>query len=234
MPSATAAYEASCGSVKHVNLMIDTFIANAPATDLRAVIRALLSTIPSTSVPFNYIARTRLKQSLAKAALPPQSSLFSLRGGIATPTHHFTEVLRHARMLFGAGLGVDSLPVLTYVIRATFPLRWTMSDNDPLLPHLAIIDSDLSQAIQSCKEEVAAGFLQSEDEIAGAKAALDELFRALEESRRLAATWGGEFCFDRVCPSVCICVWHVSVIFLSRLITQRSTGDVSFNSLQHL
>ncbi|KAF8512091.1 hypothetical protein BU17DRAFT_96600 [Hysterangium stoloniferum] len=198
MPSTTAAYEASRGSVKHVNLMIDTFIANAPAADLRAVIRSLLSTFPATHAQFNCIARARLKQTMAKATLPAQSSLFASRGGIVVPTHHFGEVLSHARMLFGAGLGVDSLPMLTYVIRATFPLRWTTADNDPLLPHLAILDSDLSQAIQSCKEELAAGLLQTEEEMNGVKMSLEDLFRALEESRRLVENWGGEFCFDRV------------------------------------
>jgi hypothetical protein len=96
------------------------------------------------------------------------------------------------------GLGVDSLPILTYVIRATFPLRWTTSDNDPLLPHLAVLDSDLSQAIQSCKEELAAGLLQTEEEVNSAKLSLEDLFRALEEGRHLVESWGGEFCFDRV------------------------------------
>lgn len=120
-----------------------------------------------------------------------------MRGGVTVPTHHFSEVLSHARMLFGAGLGVDSLPILIYLVRATYPLRWTTSDSDPLLPHLAILDSDLSQAIQSCKEEIAGGHLNSEDELAGARASLEELYRALEESRRQVATWGGEFCFDR-------------------------------------
>ncbi|KAF8531214.1 hypothetical protein JB92DRAFT_2852250 [Gautieria morchelliformis] len=150
---------------------------------------------PSSSIPFSIIARTRLKQ--VKATLPPQSSLFSVQGEVATPTQQFTELLRHARMLFGAGLGADTLPIFTHIIRSTFPLRWTTSDTDPLLPHLAIVDADLSQALQSCQEEVAAGFVQSEDEIASAKASLDELCRALEESRCLVETWEGEFCFDR-------------------------------------
>ncbi|KAF8490890.1 hypothetical protein JB92DRAFT_3007551 [Gautieria morchelliformis] len=132
---------------------------------------------PSASIPFNMIAPT----------LPPQSSLFSVRGEVAVPTQQFDEVRRHARMLFGAGLGVDSLPIFTYVIRSTFPLRWTTSDNDPLLPTSRL----------STLEEVAAGFIDSEDEIASAKASLDELYGALEESKRLVETWGGEFCFDR-------------------------------------
>jgi hypothetical protein len=104
-------------------------------------------------------------------------------------------------LLSPTGLGVDTLPIFTHIVQSTFHLRWTTSDSDPLLPHLAIVDADLSQALQSCKEEVAAGFVQSEDEIASAKTALDDLYRALEESRRQVETWGGEFCFDRVCSS---------------------------------
>ncbi|GJJ13971.1 hypothetical protein Clacol_008228 [Clathrus columnatus] len=197
MPATTTTYDASCGSVKHVNLMIDTFIANAPATDLRAVIRSLLVTFPSTSVPFHHVARSRLKQSTAKTTLPSSSSLFAIRNGSFVPTQSFTDALSRARMLFGAGLGVDSLPILICVIRATFPLRWTTSDNDILLSHLAVLDSDLSQAIQSCKEEVANGFIKTEDEYDTLRIYIDDLYRALEDSRRVVATWGGEFCFDR-------------------------------------
>ena len=96
------------------------------------------------------------------------------------------------------GLGVASLPSYTHIIRSTFPLRWQDSDEDLLLPHLAIVDADLAQAIQSSKEEVAAGYLESEEEIASAKETLGELYGALEESKSVVETWGGEFCFDRV------------------------------------
>lgn len=85
------------------------------------------------------------------------------------------------------------------MIRATFPLSWTSSDNDVLLSHLAILDSDLSQAIQSCKEEVASGLIQTESEFNNLRVTVDDLYRALEDSRRIVASWGGEYCFDRVC-----------------------------------
>ena len=96
------------------------------------------------------------------------------------------------------GLGFDSLPIYTFIIRSTFLLRWEDSDEDLLLNHLAVVDADLAQAIQSSKEEVTAGYLESEEEIASAKESLGELYGALDESKRLVETWGGEFCFDRV------------------------------------
>ena len=81
------------------------------------------------------------------------------------------------------------------MIQATFPLRWTASDRDPLLEALAIVDCDISQAVQSCKEQIVGGNLDSE---ALAGAALEELYQALGESKRQTAAWGGEFAFDRV------------------------------------
>ena len=96
---------------------------------------------------------------------------------------------------------MDSLPIYTSIIRSTFHLRWEDSDEDLLLNHLAVVDADLAQAIQSSKEEVAAGYLESEEDIASARESLGELHAALNESKRLVETWGGEFCFDRVCQS---------------------------------
>jgi hypothetical protein len=102
-------------------------------------------------------------------------------------------------------------------------MRWDTSDDDPLLPHLAIVDADLAQAIQSCKEEVAAGYLESEEDIASARASLTELYGALEESKRLVDAWGGEFCFDRVCQSTHARKPHLMAI--ARAILQQSIGD---------
>jgi len=73
-----------------------------------------------------------------------------------------------------------------------------MSDNDPLVSQLTVLDSDLAQAIQSCKEELTAGYLCSDERIVAAKRVFDDLYSALEESRIRATSWGGEFCFDRV------------------------------------
>ncbi|KIJ30478.1 hypothetical protein M422DRAFT_268024 [Sphaerobolus stellatus SS14] len=197
MPSTTLAYESSRTVLKHVNLMTDTFIANASAQELRAVIRSLLSTMPAAHGTFSCIARSHLKQSAPCRTLPPPASLFTLRGATFLPTQQFMEMLSHARMLFGVGLGVESLTTLTYLIRATYPLRWSSSDNDPLLPHLAVLDSDVAQAVQSCKEELVSGYLKSEEEIAVAKRSLEDIYNALEESRTRVASWDGEFCFDR-------------------------------------
>ena len=145
MPSTTLAYESSRAALKHVcvrsssssalalltfsfsNLMTDTFIANASAPELRAVIRSLLSTMSDSLVPFRVhsshfvvrpavngtfscIARSHLKQSAPCKALPPPSSLFTYRGSMLLPTPQFMEMLSHARMLFGVGMSALSNP----------------------------------------------------------------------------------------------------------------------------
>ncbi|KAH6894039.1 hypothetical protein BKA70DRAFT_1532840 [Coprinopsis sp. MPI-PUGE-AT-0042] len=105
----------------HVNLMIDTFIANASADDLRSIMRNLLATGPATFCPaFTTAARSRLSQSFSRskpnpcAFFRPQS-----RDSEATPLPHLYETLMRARSLYGAGLGFSSLAVLASVIRAT-------------------------------------------------------------------------------------------------------------------
>ncbi|KAF8989350.1 hypothetical protein BDQ17DRAFT_1314368 [Cyathus striatus] len=182
----------------HVNLMVDTFIANASVEDLRSITRTLLATGPPGTLPaFIAASRSRLNQTNAKAL--PNSRRFFHESSDTTfaPTSYLAESLARARSLYGAGMGFASLEILASVVRASVGLRW--QDEGELINALAVVDADISQAIQSCKEEIEGGNVIN---ISTAKDRVDVLRAALTESLRDVQEWGGEFQFERASASL--------------------------------
>lgn len=113
---------------------------------LRSIIRGVLgSGIPGVANAFTSAARDRLRQTNAKS-LPTHQPLFAKQSGVAHPTPHLQVMLARARSIYGAGMGFDSLAVLSEIVRATHGLRWHSAGLTANV--LADIDSDISQAIQ--------------------------------------------------------------------------------------
>ena len=54
--------------------------------------------------------------------------------------------------MYGAGLGFMALRYLTPAMQQTIGLRW--EEDDEMADSLAVLDSDMTQAIQSGKEEL--------------------------------------------------------------------------------
>jgi len=131
------------------------------------------------------------------------SSSASLPSTSSTPEPtdpHFTPVvadlLRRARALFGAGLGLQSLPILTLLIHGTHSLHW--SEDGEFVDTLAILDSDISQAVQSSLEEVAAS--NFDNLLGGVEEGIHvvtDLQKALKGCEAEVESWGGEFPFQR-------------------------------------
>jgi hypothetical protein len=166
---------------------------------------------------FTEAARNRLREANAKKI--PTFALFTTNESkIVVPTPHLNDVLIRARSLYGVGMGIASLGVLTSVVRATLGLRW--GEDSEMAEVLAIVDVDLTQAIQvssdpkkkslithsdqietpqSSKEE-----LESEDSDQNQKAAeiISELRTALESSDDEVTSWGGEVPFERGLDSI--------------------------------
>ncbi|KAH7882586.1 hypothetical protein F5I97DRAFT_1906385 [Phlebopus sp. FC_14] len=199
----------------HVNLMVrhphpssrdhstrsqvDTLIANATIDDLRAITRNLLATgTPSLAASFTAAARSRLRQTNAKR-IATTNGLFAtgIDGIHAVPTPELQNVLARARSLYGAGMGFTSLIVLAMVVKATVGLRWER--DGVMADSLATIDADVSQAIQSCKEELEGGRV---NDLAAAREAINKMRAGVEDSCRDVEIWGGEFPFDRAANSI--------------------------------
>lgn len=119
-------------------------------SSLRAITRNLLATgTPSLAAAFTAAARSRLRQTSAKR-IATTNGLFttSLNGIYAIPTPELDKALARARSLYGAGMGFASLGILSSIVKATVGLRW---EDDGAMAHvLAVVDADISQAIQVC------------------------------------------------------------------------------------
>lgn len=76
-------------------------------------------------------------------------------------------------------------------MRGVIPLRF--DEDGPFMELLAIVDGDVAQAIQSCKEEVMAGTVPGEHE----RRLVRELREAIREVEEECERWGGCFPFDR-------------------------------------
>ncbi|KAF8193933.1 hypothetical protein K438DRAFT_1828281 [Mycena galopus ATCC 62051] len=181
----------------HVNLMADTLIANANLDDLRAIVRSMVaSATPGIATALTAAARERLQQTNARC-YPGAYNLFATYGANATTTPHLQEVLKRARALYGSGMGFASLGVLASAVRSTIGIRWD-SEGD-VADILAVIDADIAQAIQSCKEELEAGRV---GDYTSARKALADLRSTVDASYADVETWGGEFPFERAASSL--------------------------------
>ncbi|KAF9034819.1 hypothetical protein BJ165DRAFT_1511762 [Panaeolus papilionaceus] len=185
-------------SLGHVNLMVDTFIANANAEDLRSIIRNLLATGPPGVAPaFTNAARSRLKQTTKIIPSPYQLFRRQSRDSPCAALPPLHDALTRARSLYGAGMGFASLHILASIVRATIGLRW--EEDGDMADMLALIDSDIGQAIQSSKEEIEGGRVV---DFSLAREARNELRCAVNDSLADVSSWGGEFPFERAAASI--------------------------------
>ncbi|KAJ3553697.1 hypothetical protein NM688_g3473 [Phlebia brevispora] len=163
-------------------------------TSLRAIVRGMLSTSPpSVTATFITAAQRRLLQTNA-ALPPPADALFTRKPetGKVVPTAELRAVLTRARTLYGSGLGFASLRVLAQPVRATTVFVW--EDGSDMEAVLAEIDADISQALQSSREEIDGGRVV---DIASARAAISDLKSAVRESKLAVENWGGVYPFER-------------------------------------
>ncbi|KAH9894999.1 hypothetical protein C8Q73DRAFT_645878 [Cubamyces lactineus] len=183
----------------HVNLMVDTLIANAPPNALREFLRSTLGGMGhSVTGTFLATARQHLVRTNA-TALPTAETLFvqSADGGGWEATQELSSILTRSRMLYGAGMGLAALAVLTEIVRSAIGLRW--EEDSRIEAVLAEVDEDVTQAIQSAKEEIDGGRVS---EVAQARVVRDALLRVLLEDKKEVEGWGGDFPFERALPSV--------------------------------
>ena len=90
------------------------------------------------------------------------------------------------------GLGFQSVPILVTIVQAasttTFDIDSDMEDA------LIVVDADIAQCLQSCREQLQAGDVLDRE---SAKAALADLRKALIECRSAIEAWGGEFPLEK-------------------------------------
>lgn len=99
--------------------------------------------------------------------------------------------------MYGSGLGFMALRYLTPAMQQTIGLRW--KDDDVMAESLAFLDSDMTQAIQSGKEEL---MRENGAGVNEARAVVKELRLRLSEVSASVKSWGGEFPFERTQASL--------------------------------
>ncbi|KAL9710814.1 hypothetical protein Ac2012v2_006352 [Leucoagaricus gongylophorus] len=181
----------------HINLMLDTFIANASVDDLRAITRNLLAIHPGClTQSYKTCARDRLRRTDNTTELV-SATLFEQIDSFYLPAQSLYDLLSRTRKLYGVGFGSSSLPLLTAIVRATVGIRWRERGETAEL--LAVIDNDISQAIQSTKEEIASGSIEDINRI---RDAVERLKLAVVDSKKDVLIWNGKFPFGRADISI--------------------------------
>lgn len=90
-----------------------------------------------------------------------------------------------------------ALRYLTPAMQQTIGLRW--EDDDEMADSLAVLDSDMTQAIQSSKEEL---MREKGVGVNEARVVVKELRLRLSEASASVKAWGGEFPFERTQASL--------------------------------
>lgn len=153
----------------------------------------LATSPPSVAAAFTSAARQRLVRVRA-AEVPDTTGIFVAESGgnAAAPSEKLKGILLRVRTLYGSGMGFASLKTLARVVGATVGLRW--KEDSVMEDTLATIDADISQAIQSAKEEIDGGRVTDLQE---AREVVDELRAAITESQMDTKKWDGGFPFER-------------------------------------
>lgn len=125
--------------------------------------------------------------------------LFTIQdNGLSVPASGLPNILARARALYGVGSAFSSLAVLEDVVRATVGLRW--EEDGAMAYALADVDADITQAIQSCKEELSSGRVF---DVRVARKALASIGEAIKTSKSDCTRWDeNAFPFERAEVSV--------------------------------
>lgn len=90
-----------------------------------------------------------------------------------------------------------ALRYLAPAMQQTVGLRW--EEDDEMALSLALLDADMTQAIQSSKEEL---MREKASGVNEARAVVKELRLRLSEASASVKSWGGEFPFERTQASL--------------------------------
>lgn len=160
----------------------------------------LASSPPNLSARLITVARGHWKHKLSGCGPPatPSPTLFhASHDGLPKPTDLFYQTLQDARSIYGAGLGRTALRYLTPVLQQTIDLQWV--EDDEMAIALAVLDSDMTQAIQSSKDEM---MREGGTSVSETRTVVKELQLRLSEASASVGLWGGEFPFERTQASL--------------------------------
>ncbi|KAF2635881.1 Aldo/keto reductase [Massarina eburnea CBS 473.64] len=133
----------------HVNLMVDTVIANLPEEGLRSVLRSMLAANPSVTSLFEERTRNYLQKPFAART----GHLFNTDGNAPSLTENFRATQQRVRAMLGCGLCYESLPLLTAIVSQASHLR-LQSASEELAHALSTVDGDIVQALTAVQKSL--------------------------------------------------------------------------------
>ncbi|KAJ4376335.1 hypothetical protein N0V83_001618 [Neocucurbitaria cava] len=134
----------------HVNLMVDTVIANLPEEGLRSVLRAMLAADPSVTSLFEERTRTYLQKPSTAHTRP----LFNTNGSAPSLTNSFRSTQQRIRAMLGCGMCYESLPLLTAIVSQASHLRLQSASPEELIHALSTVDGDIIQALTAVQKSL--------------------------------------------------------------------------------
>ncbi|TID25248.1 aryl-alcohol dehydrogenase [Venturia nashicola] len=133
----------------HVNLMVDTVIANMPSEGLRAVLRSMLAADPSVTSLFEERTRNYLEKTKSTVR---SENLFAADGNGFKATENFGAMQQRIRTMLGCGLCYESIPLLTSILGQASHLPLPSTSSKDLLHALSTIDGDIVQALTAVQK----------------------------------------------------------------------------------
>lgn len=129
----------------HVNLMVDTVIANLPEEGLRSVLRSMLAADPSITP----LLEQRTRNYLIKSLDSRHGHLFP---DVLKLTECFRNTQQRVRSMLGCGMCYESLALLTNIVDQASDLQPDSGLSEELLQALGTVDGDIVQALTAVQK----------------------------------------------------------------------------------
>jgi len=142
----------------------------------------------NTTAAFSSLARDHLVQTSRSQVV---QQLFTTSHS-PRPTPAFHTLLRRARVLYGCGLGLESISLLARIVTALASLRW--EEGGEMEDVLSVVDCDLAAALYNVKDSFGTRLKERNVEARGTLAALD---CALSSIAGQVEEWGLDNPFER-------------------------------------
>ncbi|KAK7533342.1 uncharacterized protein J3D65DRAFT_679788 [Phyllosticta citribraziliensis] len=190
----------AAAKTSHVNMMVDTVVANLPAEGLRSIIRSQLATTPAFTSFFIDSAQRYLcdtNKAVGKVFEYKHDSAGTPR---PVATAEYGNVLRRIRAMVGSGLVSNALPRINEILEKTLALEgWDHGSEweEELIDSLSELEGDVVQSVTAIQKVlVARGLTEAEREL------VLGLAEALKKCKTLADEKEAEDLFERGLESV--------------------------------
>ncbi|KAK8236510.1 hypothetical protein HDK77DRAFT_428459 [Phyllosticta capitalensis] len=185
----------AAAKTSHVNMMVDTVVANLPAEGLRSIIRSQLATNPAFTPFFLGNAQRYLRDT--NRTVEGIFEYISDSSGTPRPlaTAKFDDFLRRIRAMVGSGLVFDAIPRIMEALQKTSELDgWDAGSEhaEALVDSLSELEGDIVQGVTAIQKIQVSRQLTE-----GERVVVVQLAEELKKCKALAEQKDEEDLFER-------------------------------------